>query len=97
MTSRQAGDVYEMTGPDFEGRTFKEGLQVIHDKFKDRMNWVWGHDLEADFNEVKERLALGGRKPAVMHLVGNGLVSAQAVSAPDSSPLVLQLSCIKHM
>ncbi|KAI5461871.1 hypothetical protein BGZ63DRAFT_424725 [Mariannaea sp. PMI_226] len=81
MTSRQAGDVYEMTGPDFETRTFEEGLQVIHDKFKDRMNWVWGHDLEADFNEVKERLALGGRKPAVMYLVGDGFVSAQAVSA----------------
>jgi hypothetical protein len=51
-----------MQGPDFAGLTFEEGLQVIHDKFKDRMRWVWGHDLEADFNEVKDRLGLGGGK-----------------------------------
>ncbi len=60
LTSRQAGEVYEMQGPAFDGLTFEQGLQIIRDKFKDRMGWVWGHDLEADFNEVKERLGLGG-------------------------------------
>jgi salicylate hydroxylase len=60
MTSRQAGYVYEMQGPEFEGLTFEEGLRVIHDKFRDRMGWIWGHDLEADFNETKARLGLGG-------------------------------------
>jgi salicylate hydroxylase len=59
MTSRQAGDVYEMQGADFQGLTFEQGLQVIHDKFKDRMSWVWGHDLEADLNETKAKLGLG--------------------------------------
>lgn len=62
MTSRQAGDVYEMQGPEFQGLTFEEGLRVIHDKFKDRMGWVWGHDLEADFNETKARLGLEDRQ-----------------------------------
>ncbi|KAL7914665.1 hypothetical protein GGI35DRAFT_434955 [Trichoderma velutinum] len=58
LTSRQAGDVYEMQGPDFDGLHFDQRLQVIHDKFKDRMTWVWGHDLEADFNATRTRLGL---------------------------------------
>ena len=63
ITSRQAGEVYEMQGPDFEGLTFEQGLQVIHDKFRDRMRWVWGHDLEADFNTVRDRLGLAYQAP----------------------------------
>jgi hypothetical protein len=51
--------VYEMQGADFRGLTFEQGLQVIHDKLKDRMSWVWGHDLEADLNETKAKLGLG--------------------------------------
>ncbi|KAH0532607.1 hypothetical protein TsFJ059_001277 [Trichoderma semiorbis] len=58
LTSRQAGDVYEMQGPDFDGLHFDQRLQVIHDKFKDRMTWVWGHDLEADFIATRTRLGL---------------------------------------
>ncbi|KAL7932211.1 hypothetical protein V8C35DRAFT_307696 [Trichoderma chlorosporum] len=58
LTSRQAGDVYEMQGPEFAGLRFDQRLQVIHDKFKDRMTWVWGHDLEADFNATRTRLGL---------------------------------------
>ncbi|KAL7786225.1 hypothetical protein V8C37DRAFT_392604 [Trichoderma ceciliae] len=58
LTSRQAGDVYEMRGPEFAGLVFEQRLQVIHDKFKDRMTWVWGHDLEADFNATRTRLGL---------------------------------------
>ncbi|KAL2016666.1 hypothetical protein VTK56DRAFT_3210 [Thermocarpiscus australiensis] len=57
-TSRQAGEVYEMQGPAFEGLTFEQGLEVIRDKFTDRMRWVWGHDLEADVEQVKRRLGL---------------------------------------
>ncbi|PNP38259.1 mannitol 1-phosphate dehydrogenase [Trichoderma gamsii] len=58
LTSRQAGDGYEMQGPEFAGLVFEQRLQVIHDKFKDRMTWVWGHDLEADFNATRTRLGL---------------------------------------
>ncbi|KAM0253070.1 hypothetical protein ACHAQJ_007446 [Trichoderma viride] len=58
LTSRQAGDVYEMQGPEFAGLVFEQRLQVIHDKFKDRMTWVWGHDLEADFNATRTRLGV---------------------------------------
>ncbi|KAL6878560.1 hypothetical protein J3F83DRAFT_711388 [Trichoderma novae-zelandiae] len=58
LTSRQAGDVYEMQGPEFAGLVFEQRLQVIHDKFKDRMTWVWGHDLEADFTATRTRLGI---------------------------------------
>jgi salicylate hydroxylase len=82
MTSRQAGDVYEMQGPNFQGLTFEEGLQVIHDKFKNRMRWVWGHDLEADFNETKARLGLGAAaiRKSVKSDMPDTLVSVQVVA-----------------
>jgi salicylate hydroxylase len=95
-TSRQAGEVYEMQGPDFEGLTFEQGLQVIRDKFTDRMRWVWGHDLEADINDVKQRLGIapppGKAAPPAATGTGagaglagllqqaNGMVSARAVT-----------------
>lgn len=90
-TSRQAGEVYEMQGPDFEGLTFEQGLQVVRDKFTDRMRWVWGHDLEADVEEAKRRLAMAQpskqpqRAAAGVGLDGllqqaGGMVSARAVT-----------------
>ncbi len=84
-TSRQAGEVYEMQGPAFEGLTFEQGLQVIHDKFKDRMRWVWGHDLEADFNEVKERLGLASESTTQgkgFAKQANSMVSVEPVTVP---------------
>lgn len=89
-TSRQAGEVYEMQGPDFEGLTFEQGLQVIRERFTDRMRWVWGHDLEADVNDVKQRLGLATPPNKVTAGTGtgltgllqqaNGMVSARAVT-----------------
>ena len=53
ITSRQAGDVYEMQGPDFEGLTYEECFPVIRQKMSNRMKWVWGHDLENEYRKTK--------------------------------------------
>ena len=52
MTSRQAGDVYEMQGPDFAGMTFDEAVPLIAKKLKHRMKWVWGEDVDAMYEEA---------------------------------------------
>jgi salicylate hydroxylase len=57
-TSRQAGDVYEMQGLDFEGLTFKECLPIVAEKLRDRMEWVWSGDIDWDYNIAKEKAGL---------------------------------------
>ena len=54
ITSRQAGDVYEMQGPDFEGLNFEDCIPIAAEKLRDRMAWVWSGDIERDYNRVKE-------------------------------------------
>ncbi len=56
ITSRQAGDVYEMQGPDFEGLSFEECLLVAAVKLKDRMKWVWSGEVDKDYISVKEKM-----------------------------------------
>jgi salicylate hydroxylase len=58
ITSRQAGDVYEMQGPDFEGLSFEECLSIVKEKLQDRMAWVWSGDVERDYLAVKARLCI---------------------------------------
>jgi len=59
ITSRQAGDVYEMQGPDFEGLSFEECLPIVREKLKDRMAWVWSGHVDRDYLTVKIRLGIG--------------------------------------
>ena len=58
ITSRQAGDVYEMQGPDFEGLSFEECLPIAAEKLKDRMAWVWSGDIDKDYTIAKARAGI---------------------------------------
>jgi salicylate hydroxylase len=58
ITSRQAGDVYEMQGPDFEGLNYKECLPIVSEKLRDRMEWVWSGDVDWDYSIAKEKAGL---------------------------------------
>jgi salicylate hydroxylase len=56
ITSRQAGEVYEMQGEAFAGLTYDEGLPVVKSKLEHRMKWVWGGDIDGEYEKlVKER------------------------------------------
>ena len=55
ITSRQAGDVYEFQGPDFEGLSFEEGIPVAAEKLRDRMGWVWSGDIDKDYVAAKAK------------------------------------------
>jgi hypothetical protein len=59
LTSREAGDVYEMQGPEFAGiELYEDCLPIVREKLKSRMKWVWGHDLEADYVEARREAGL---------------------------------------
>jgi salicylate hydroxylase len=58
ITSRQAGDVYEIQGPDFEGLSFEECLPIAAEKLKYRMTWVWSGDIDRDYNTAKARAGI---------------------------------------
>jgi len=53
ITSRQAAAMYDMDGPDFEGKTFEECLPVVREKVTERMAWIWKSNLEADWEAAK--------------------------------------------
>ncbi|KIM99112.1 hypothetical protein OIDMADRAFT_30752 [Oidiodendron maius Zn] len=58
VTSRQAAEVYDMQGSDFEGLSFEECLLVVKEKVSNRMAWVWNSNLEADYAAAKARTNL---------------------------------------
>ncbi|KAH8812507.1 hypothetical protein F5884DRAFT_669119 [Xylogone sp. PMI_703] len=60
ITSRQAGEVYEMQGELFKGLTFDECLPIVAEKLKTRMRWVWGADIDAEYDVVVKRAGLRG-------------------------------------
>lgn len=54
-TSRQAGDVYEMSGEQFEGLSYDECLPIVASQLKDRMKWVWGGNIDAEYEAVVKK------------------------------------------
>jgi salicylate hydroxylase len=58
ITSRQAGDVYEMQGPDFDGLSFEDSLRIVADKLRDRMAWVWNGDIDKDYTIAKAKACI---------------------------------------
>lgn len=55
-TARQAGEVYEMQTPEMKGKAYEDCLPLVRDSLKDRMQWIWAGDIEAEYGEKKQRL-----------------------------------------
>lgn len=58
ITSRQAGDVYELQGKEFDGLTYEQGLPIVKEKLQHRMKWVWGGDIDAEYEEAATKAGL---------------------------------------
>jgi salicylate hydroxylase len=52
LTSRQAGDLYELQGPLFDNLSYDECLPIIAENISGRMKWVWGGDIDAEYDAV---------------------------------------------
>ena len=81
ITSRQAGDVYEMEGPTFEGLNFEECLPIVKEKLQNRMKWVWGADVDKQYEEVAQMVThpAAATNGDVMNMVNGGVKAADTV------------------
>ncbi|KAL6872278.1 FAD/NAD(P)-binding domain-containing protein [Trichoderma longibrachiatum] len=55
-TARQAGQVYEMQTPEMKGKSYEDCLPLVRDSLKDRMQWIWAGDIEAEYEAKRQRL-----------------------------------------
>lgn len=46
MTSREAGDLYEMKVKGVAGLSYDAGLPVVKTSLEDRMKWIWNEDID---------------------------------------------------
>lgn len=46
MTSREAGDIYEMKIDGVAGLSYDDGLPVAKALLEDRMKWIWNEDID---------------------------------------------------
>ncbi|KAJ5818039.1 hypothetical protein N7474_003630 [Penicillium riverlandense] len=54
VTSRQAGDLYEMKSPDVAGRSYEDGLPIVKAKLEDRMKWIWSEDMDEVYEAARD-------------------------------------------
>jgi salicylate hydroxylase len=52
-TSKEAGELYEMTTDELDPLAFEECLPVVADKLRTRMKWVWSEDIESVYQKAK--------------------------------------------
>lgn len=58
ITSREAAMIYDLAGPDFEGKMFEECVPVVKSKVEKRMHWIWKGNLEEDYRTTKQAMAM---------------------------------------
>ena len=54
VTSRAAGNTYEMQTEDMINKTFEECCPLIAERTRERMKWVWEEDLDAAYEKVRD-------------------------------------------
>jgi salicylate hydroxylase len=47
-----------MQGECFQGLTYDECLPIVASKLKNRMKWVWGANIDAEYDAVVHRAGL---------------------------------------
>lgn len=52
-TSKEAGELYEMTTDDLTDLPFEECLPIVADRLRTRMKWVWSEDVGSAYQKVK--------------------------------------------
>lgn len=53
-TSRAAGDTYEMQAPDMLDKSFEECCEMIAERTRERMKWVWEEDLDKAYEKFRD-------------------------------------------
>lgn len=59
ITSRAAGNTYELQTDDMIDKSFEECLPMIAERTRERMKWVWEEDLDAAYEKLRDELVNG--------------------------------------
>lgn len=55
VTSRQAGELYELRSEDVAGLSYEESLAIAKIKLADRMKWIWTEDVDMAYEKAIKR------------------------------------------
>jgi salicylate hydroxylase len=58
ITSKEAGETYEMVTDDLNDKPLEECLPIVADRLRERMKWVWSEDLSSVFDKAKKEAGL---------------------------------------
>ncbi|KAK3638074.1 hypothetical protein LTR56_013284 [Elasticomyces elasticus] len=61
ITSRAAGDTYEMQSPDMLDKSVEECVSIIAEKTRERMKWVWEEDLDVAYETARDGKGLASK------------------------------------
>lgn len=55
VTSRQAGDLYELNLDELSGLNYDDALPIVKAKLEDRMKWIWTEDMDDVYDKVRAK------------------------------------------
>ncbi|KAF9883421.1 hypothetical protein FE257_003504 [Aspergillus nanangensis] len=54
LTSRQAGDLYEMKVDEVKDLSYDEGLPIVKGMIENRMKWIWAEDIDKVYEQARQ-------------------------------------------
>ena len=89
VTSRAAGNTYEMQTDDMLDKTFDECCPLIAERTRERMKWVWEEDLDAAYEKVRDEgdeKDGDGNEESMQKLgtIANGTIAGKRVVGVDA-------------
>lgn len=56
ITSRQAGDLYQLKTKELAGLDYEEALPIVKAMIQDRMKWIWAEDIDKFYEQARLEL-----------------------------------------
>ncbi len=56
VTSREAGDLYEMRTNEVVNLGYDEGLPIVRSMLEHRMKWIWSDDIDQAYEKARESI-----------------------------------------
>lgn len=58
LTSRQAGDLYQLQVAEVDGLSYEDRLDVVKGMIENRMKWIWSEDIDQAYERARQQRGL---------------------------------------
>ena len=82
VTSRAAGNTYEMQSEEMLDKTFEDCIPIIAEQTRERMKFVWEEDLDAAYEKIRDGLDVNDLKRST--------VAAEKATVPEVSAVSIE-------